>query len=145
MCLEVGEDGVVNAPADNHYGYARVAAIAADGTSLTLKDVGANLRSTLAANASAPTALLFGEFIRNVASSHTAYVERSYAFEAYFPNLSDDGRNYEYPQGNALNQLTFNLPLTDKATASLNFVGLDTPRPQARRNQADAANTSAGT
>lgn len=135
-----GSDGVANAPKADYYGYARVAEIPAAGTSLVLKDVASALQENVAADASAVAALMFGEFIRNVASNHTSYVERSYAFEALFAGLDgtgDDKRNYEYPQGNITNQITLNLPLTDKATVGFAFVGLDTPKPQTRRKQAD--------
>ena len=69
--------------------------------------------------------ILFGRFIRNVAVDHSDWLERTFQFEAAFPNLGDAGATrYQYSTGNACDQITMELPLADKATFSVGFVGL---------------------
>lgn len=119
------------------YGYARVTAIAAG--SLTLD----KLDSTLVAsdgtddgNAGTLTVtdLLFGRFIRNVAVDDSSFLTRSFTMEAAFDNLGSGGAaEYSYSKGNLCNEITFNLPLADKATVSFGFVGTDTDNPTTTR------------
>lgn len=111
-------------------GYARITAIAA--ATLTLD----KLSSTLATDtgASETVDLLFGRFIRNVAVDDASFLETSYQFEASYPNLGTGGATeYEYALGNYCNEVTFTLPLTDKATATFGFVGTDTEVPTTTR------------
>ena len=76
----------------------------------------------------------FGKFIRNVATDDDDYIERSFQIEVEYPNLFDNGATgYRYAVGNYCNTLAFNLPLTDKATMTLNFIGTDTANPTATR------------
>lgn len=87
--------------------------------------------------------ILFGQFIRNVGTDHADFLERSIQFEGAFPNLGSGGaEEYEYPEGNFANEMSFNMPLTDKATVSVGFVGTDTPEPTGTRktNAANAYN-----
>lgn len=78
--------------------------------------------------------LLFGEFIRNVPTNHADFIERSYQFELTQPGLGTSGETmYEYAKGNMANEITFDLPLTEKATYSMAFVGQDTPPPTLTR------------
>jgi len=131
-------------------GYGRITSIAA-GTVLLDK-----LDSTLATDTGAAETvdLLFGRFIRNVSVDDSDYLEISYHFEGSYPNLDSGGATeYEYPKGNYCNQVTFNLPLTEKATCSFGFVGTDTEVPTTTRKSGastarevardDALNTSA--
>lgn len=131
-------------------GYGRITSIAA-GTVLLDK-----LDSTLATDtgASETVDLLFGRFIRNVAVDDSDYLEISYHFEGSYPNLGSGGATeYEYAKGNYCNQVTFNLPLTEKATCSFGFIGTDTEVPTTTRKSGaatarevardDALNTSA--
>jgi len=116
-------------------GYGRITTIAAG--SLTLD----KLDSTLLADTGAAETvdILFGRFIRNVAVDHADYLETSYQFEGTYPNLGTGGvTEYEYPKGNYCNQVTFNLPLADKATASFAFVGTDTEVPTTTRKSGAA-------
>lgn len=78
--------------------------------------------------------LLFGRFLRNVAVDHASYIERSFTFEQSLPNLfAGSLTGYKYPKGNFCNEMTFNLPLADKATVNFGFIGLDTPNPTSTR------------
>ena len=79
--------------------------------------------------------LLYGQFFRNVSVDDSDYVERSYHFEGAYANLEvpGPGDEYEYAKGNFANQVTFNLPLADKAQISFAFVGTDTDAPSTTR------------
>lgn len=78
--------------------------------------------------------LFFGRFGRNVPVTDTAFIERTYSFELELPNLGNpSGDEYEYSVGNGCDSLAINLPLTDKATMTLGFVGTDTRVPSATR------------
>ncbi|UFK26768.1 major capsid protein [Roseobacter phage RDJL6] len=131
-------------------GYARITAIAAG--SLTLDKMDSVLVTDPGTGETVD--LLFGRFIRNVSVDDTDYLEISYQFEGSYPNLGAGGvTEYEYALGNYCNQVTFNLPLTEKATCSFGFVGTDTEVPTTTRKSGasnaretardDALNTSA--
>lgn len=132
-------------------GKARIKTIAANVMTLDKLD------STLATDPGTGETvdILFGRFFRNVAVGSTDYLERSFHFEATYPNLQvpGPGDSYEYPAGNYANVLSFNLPLTEKALMTVGFVGTDTPSPTTTRksgastpitqNETAAFNTSA--
>jgi len=108
----------------DNYGYARITSIST--TTINLD----KLSSTLATDASnaVATDIMFGRFLRNVAvtadSDDTRYLERSYQFEAVYPDLGGAATDeYEYAIGNFANELALSLPLTDKATATWGFIG----------------------
>ncbi len=108
-------------------GYARIIAIAA--TKLTL-----DKRSQTFVTDTGTGKLidiLFGRFLRNVPVDHADYATISYQFEALWANLQNPGPGdmYEYAKGNLANEITLNLPLTDKATVEFGFIGTDTPVP----------------
>lgn len=118
----------------DNYGYARIASIS--GATINLD----KLSSTLATDASNSGAvdIMFGRYLRNVAvdadSNDNRYLEQSFQFEAAYPDLGGVGTDeYEYAKGNFANELTLNLPLADKATFDLNFVGTDTEPPSTSR------------
>jgi len=75
--------------------------------------------------------LLYGPFIRVVPTSHAdALIDRSHTFEGRYTDLAAVGTPaYEYPEGNMANTIAFVMPLTQKATTRLAFVGTDTPEP----------------
>ncbi len=79
--------------------------------------------------------LLFGRFFRNVNVDDGDYIEQSLQFEGAYENLEvpGPGDEYEYAKGNFANQVTFNMPLSDKATISFAFVGTDTEPPSTTR------------
>ena len=80
--------------------------------------------------------LLFGRFFRNVSVDDADYIEQSLQFEGAYDNLQNPtgtGAEYEYAKGNFANQVTFNMPLADKATISFAFIGTDTDAPSTTR------------
>lgn len=78
--------------------------------------------------------ILFGRFVRNVATNHADYLERYFMFEAAYADLeSGPADAYEYAKDNLCNEMTFNLPLTEKATLDFTFVGTDTDIPTTTR------------
>lgn len=125
------------------YGYARITAISA--TTLTLD----KCSSTLATDASNSTVtdIMFGRFLRNVAvtadSSDERFLERTYQFEAVYPDLGGVGTDeYEYAIGNFANELSLNLPLTDKATATWGFIGTNADNITASRKSGASSGVS---
>jgi Phage tail tube protein len=126
-----GSGGVTNAfenaAANDMYGYARVVSIAADA--VVFDKVDSALQYDDLTDPTTAVDLLFGEFIRNVDTSDTEYLERSFQFEAEFKNLDAPNDEYQYSVGNYCNTVTFNLPLTEKATAAFSFIGTDTENP----------------
>lgn len=79
--------------------------------------------------------LLYGRFFKNVSVDDSDYLEQYLQFEAAFNNLASPGPGdeYEYAKGNLANQVTFTLPLTDKATIGFGFIGTDTEPPTGSR------------
>lgn len=130
--LNAGELVIVNAfenaAANDMFGYARVVSITADD--VVLDKVDAALQFTDATDPATAVDILFGEFIRNVATNSAEFLERSFQFEAEFPNLDvGGGSEFQYALGNFCNTAAFNLPLTDKATVTFGFIGTDTENP----------------
>jgi len=134
MIIHIGSaaaDGTVqnalsDAAADDTFGYARVQSVASNV--LTLDKLGDALDSTANNTSDGVADVLFGRFLRNVAttadSNDSRYLERSYQFEATYPDLGGAGTDeYEYAVGNFANELALNIPLTEKATASWGFIG----------------------
>lgn len=130
-----------NAAANDMYGYARVVSITAD--TVTFDKVDAALQYDDLTDPATAVDILFGQFIRNVTTDDSEYLERSFQFEGGFPNLgSGGGTEYQYALGNYCNTITFNLPLTDKAVTTFGFIGTDTENPVAsgsRKTGADSA------
>ena len=93
--------------------------------------------------------IVFGQFIRNRSTDHADFIERSFTFEAAYPNLGMGGdERYQYAVGNFCNTVGIALPLTDKATATFGFIGTDTDNPVAvalRKTGASVAVTPAET
>ena len=114
-------------------GYARIAAIAAN--LLTLDRRSATF--VVEANTTKTVQIFFGGFVRNVAVDHASFLgpgatsPRSYTFEAAYENLGaaagDDA--FEYARGNVLNVTTIGLPLAEKASLTLEFVGTTADSP----------------
>jgi len=79
--------------------------------------------------------LYFGRLVRNVAVDNADYLERSFQFEGAYENLNSSPGvdEYAYAKGNYCNELTFNVPLTDKVTMSMSFIGTDTLPPSTTR------------
>ncbi len=111
-------------------GFARITAIAANELTLDKK------ATTFVADAGTgkTVQLFFGKFIRNVSVDDADYYEQSIQFEGAYPDLEAVGTDaYEYALGNYCNEITFNLPLADKATVSFGFIGTDTDDPTVTR------------
>lgn len=107
------------------YGYARVTSVS--GATLNLDKLSSTLATAVGA-AGLSQDVLFGRFLRNVAvdadADDTRFLERTYQFEASYPDLGGVGTDeYEYAIGNFANELTLNIPLTDKATCTWGFIG----------------------
>lgn len=131
-------------------GYMRITSI----TATTI--VGDKLSSTLATDPGTGETIdiLFGRFLKNVATDNASYLERSYQFEASLPNLgSAAATRYEYSLGNFANTMAIALSLADKALVTFGFIGTDTQVPTSTRatnaatptvvRQSAAYNTSA--
>ena len=134
-----------NTAANDMFGNARVRSI--NGSSVVFDRVDTALRFD---DLTAPAALdlMFTRFFRNVPVDASDFLEQSFQFEAAWSNLADPGPGdeYEYSRGNFCNQLQFNLPLTNKATATFGFIGTDTDNPTAtRKDGADSARQPQGT
>lgn len=112
-------------------GFARVNVIATNKLTLS-KRTGTFATDT---GATKQVDILFGRFVKNVSIDDAKYLERSFQFELAYPNLSatPGATQYEYAKGNECNTLAFNLPLTNKATFNLGFVGTDTVTPSDTR------------
>ena len=121
-------NGFEDAAPNDMVGYARVRSISTNA--VIFDKVDPALRSTDASAPATAVDILFGEFFRNVSTDDASYLERSFQFEADFPNLGPGGASeYQYALGNLSSTFGFNLPLTDKATLAFAFVGTDTEDP----------------
>lgn len=112
-------------------GYARVISVP-DATTINLD----KLSSTLATDDGVGDTvdLLYGRFLKNVATDDASYVARSYQFEAGYDTLgAGDTPEYEYSLGNFANTMALQLPLADKALVTFGFVGTDTQPPSSTR------------
>ena len=133
---ELGSD-VKNGFAADNVGYARLRTIT---TGVLTFD---KLDSTLVAEGSSTVDVdyVFGDFIKSVEVGDTNYLEQSYQFEVSYPGLGDgtsvkpgsEADSYVYSKGNFCNTIGINLPLTDKATISFNYIGTDTDIPTIAR------------
>lgn len=116
-----------DAGTDDVFGFARIQAGGITATTLSLDKLDANLGS---AGPHTPETIdvMYGRFLRNVPvtadADDTRFLERTYQFEAAYPDLGGVGVDeFEYAIGNFLNEMAFNLPLTDKSTLGMNFIG----------------------
>lgn len=134
MYIHIGSDdgaGAVqnamqDAAADDTFGYARVTAVST--TTLTLDKLDVNLGASAVHTGDGVADVMFGRYIRNVATTQDAddnrYLERSYQFEASYPDLGGIGTDeYEYAIGNFANELALDLPLSDKSALTFGFIG----------------------
>jgi hypothetical protein len=120
-----------------NYGFARIAAIAAHKltfgkrSNAYLTDDGTD---TGAAGAGVSVDILFGQYVRTVPVDHADYLQVNYQFELTSPNLGDAGEDqFEYALGNWADTMSFDIPLTNKATITYGFVGLSTTDPSPSR------------
>lgn len=122
-----------------NYGLSRVDVIAAG--KLTLSRRSGTGTWTVDTGTGKTIRLLFGRWIRNVASDHADALTPSYQFEIVYKDLGGAGVDfYEYPLGNWVDKLEINIPLTNKATLKYGLMGTNTLAPTASR----ATNAAAG-
>ena len=121
---------VKNGFAAGNVGYARIRTMAAG---VVVFD---KLDSSLAAKGSSSSDVdyVFGDLIKSVDVDDSNYLEQSYQFEVLHPNLGsgvlgNEDDSYVYSKGNFCNTIGINLPLTEKATVSFNYIGTDTDVP----------------
>ena len=113
---------------DDTSGYARITSIV--GATLNRDKLGTGL-ATADNTGEGDADILFGRFLRNVQVTADAddnrFLEQSYQFEAVYPDLGGAGTDeFEYAIGNFANELSLNMPLTDKATITFGFIGTNT-------------------
>lgn len=110
------------------YGYARITSIS--GATINLDKLSSTL-STQTGPASGSQDILFGRFLRNVPvgsnSDDNLYLDRTYQMEVTYDNLGTAGADeYEYSVGNYVNEMSLNIPLTEKATINYSMIGTNT-------------------
>lgn len=78
--------------------------------------------------------IFFGPWMRNVAGDHADYLRTSHSFELVLPGIGSGGvTDYVYPIGCGLSDLDISCALTDRAMATLGFVGYDVNDPSTTR------------
>lgn len=112
--------------------YARVSpSVAITATAIVFDKVSGDLATADGAGTGKDVDLLYGAFIRNVTTTAADFLERSFQFELAMPNLAAASATlWEYAEGNLANQVTFQLPLADKAIVEFGFIGTDTDDPE---------------
>lgn len=107
-------------------GLARIDAIAANVLTLSHK----SSTFTTDDGSGKTIQVFFGEFLRDVDTTHASFLERSYQFEAMFPNLGGSAATrYQYAKGNFANTIQLGMPGQGLVTAAYSFIGTDTPIP----------------
>lgn len=136
-----------NGSANDMFGHARVVSIAADDIIFDSTD--AALQFTDAVSPATDVDILFGEFIRNVPTTSSEYLSRTFQYEATYVGLGTGAVDmYSYSKGNTCNTVTFDLPLGDLAKITYDWVGTDTDDPvlaASRKSGASAASNPAFT
>ena len=121
--IHVGGDAIINRLLSNAPGFARVAAVASDGSTLTLEQC-----SWATPQADAGTArqlqIYLGSVIRNekdptLIKCQSYQVERQLGQDAF-------GTQSQYLVGAVSNEFKLNIPSVEKLNADVSFVGLDT-------------------
>ncbi len=115
-------------------GFARIRIIAAGKLTLERRTWTVGAASLAAANSTQTVQIFFSRWCRNVPLNHADALKPSYHFELAYPDLGGPGiYEYEYVEGCLVDEFKFNMPLTDKATADLSFIGMDAPDPTLTR------------
>lgn len=130
-----------NAAANDMFGHCRVVSMDADN--VIFDKVDAALQFTDATDPATAVDILFGEFFRNVTTDSAEFLERSVQFEGEFIGLdTGDADMYSYAKGNFLNTATFDLPLTNKAEVTYEFIGTDTDNPVSAGSRKSGASSA---
>lgn len=122
------------------YGSGRIRTIAAGTLTLDKLDdtlIASDGTDDGAGGTLVPVDLLFGRFVRNVATNHASFLERYHQVELEEPNLYEtepatpvaEPDGYSYALDNLMDALSLALPLTDKATCTVGMIGTDTEDP----------------
>lgn len=146
-----GATAITQFAGPTNIGYVRIVSVATDGSEIVVDNTLDTW--TTESNTAQTVEFYIGQFLRNVPVGDPNFLERSFQFEVASPNLGDAGQTgYEYARGNYCNSMAINLPLTDKATTTLGFIGIDTDVPTFTRKanaatprepqQVEAINTS---
>lgn len=119
--IYIGGDAAAEKFATCPSGYARVLAVADDGSTITLDKVSATFVTD--AGSSKTIQIFFGKFIRN--ENTAALIKaRTYNVERQLGN-DGVGVQSEYLEGAIANELTLNVPQADKLNSDLNFIAMD--------------------
>jgi hypothetical protein len=124
--------GGSNAFANASYrGFAQIAAIATGKITLARRSWTVGAADTATGKS---IDLYFGRWCRNTSAQSGDYKETSYTFETTYATLTAGGAaEYEYSEGNYLSQIVLNLPVTDKVTCDMTFIGATTIDPSTTR------------
>jgi len=132
-----GSDDATKFTATDSNGFARVRIIEANKLTLDKRD----WTTGVADSGTGKTIQIFiGSFIRNVPQDDSDFLEETYTFEGKIEGMTE-GIVYEYPNGNKINTVAIEFPLTDKASITYSFIGLDTPVPTSTRKTGNRYNT----
>lgn len=130
-----------NAAANDMFGHARVVSFTTG--SVVFDKVDAALQFTDSTDPATAVDILFGEFFRNVPTTHADYLERSVTFEGSFIGLDTGNADmYSYAKGNFCNTLGLSLPLAGKSEITFEFVGTDTDNPVSSGSRKSGASSA---
>ena len=129
MAVFIGGTNAVNKfSTDANFGYALIKSVSDDGTEITLINTTAQFVTD--AGAGQQVHVYFGKTSRNVSVSHADFYRKTLDFELAFQNLEAIGTAaYEYAEKNLCNEWTLNVPLTNKSTSGMTFIGTDAKPP----------------
>ena len=140
----IAEVGGVSARGIGGYGYARVRNLDVANNAVFDK-LDESIRNNHGPASNALIDIVFGTFLKPVNSDEDLFAELPHYFEV--GHLGLDGTrtgtghpaDFIYSKGNYCNTLGINLPLTDKATMSVAYIGTDTDPPAAQVAGASSA------
>lgn len=82
--------------------------------------------------------LYFGSWIRDVVQTDADFLFQHYLLEVGLTGFTTGATTqYMYPIDNIVNTFNINIPLTDRATVDLSFIGSDTPQPTSTQMAGD--------
>jgi hypothetical protein len=130
-----------NSTANDMYGYARVVSFTAD--TVVFDKVDSALQFDDTTDPATAVDILFGQFIRNVPTTDSEYLERSFQFEGTYIGLDTGSADmYSYAKGNYCNQVSFDFGLATKAIVNFDFVGTDTDSPVSSGSRKSGASSA---
>ena len=75
--------------------------------------------------------IIYGDFLKNVATTDALYLDRTFSLALVSQNLLDTGDGVEYAAGSKIGPLAIEFALNDKSTFTASFVSRDVEAPQA--------------